>query len=324
MDFQVKMDKVYNGRQVLNIIRPAQAGSNSLAALLEYVSAESESLNKMLLQSGAVLFRGFEVSNKEEFLMVKKKLAGNSTFDYVDGNSPRTKVSAEVYTSTEFSQDNIITLHNELSYTSKWPAKLFFYCFIPAAEGGETPIADCRDILAKLPPAVISQFESLGVKYTRCLNGGKGFGKSWMDTFETSNKEQVEKYCAENNIKYEWDNGSLLLEQLGPGIAYHPLTNEKVWFNQADQFHPSSLPDDVYETFNMLFNDEKHKFPHYAYYGNGSEIPVDYLKSITHTLLENAMRHRWEKGDVLMLDNMLVAHGRMPFKGDRKIFVSMS
>jgi hypothetical protein len=32
----------------------------------------------------------------------------------------------------------------------------------------------------------------------------------------------------------------------------------------------------------------------------------------------------WQEGDILMLDNMLVAHGRSPFVGSRKIAVGMS
>jgi alpha-ketoglutarate-dependent taurine dioxygenase len=32
----------------------------------------------------------------------------------------------------------------------------------------------------------------------------------------------------------------------------------------------------------------------------------------------------WEKGDVLLLDNMLMSHGRSSFTGERKILVSMN
>ena len=31
----------------------------------------------------------------------------------------------------------------------------------------------------------------------------------------------------------------------------------------------------------------------------------------------------WRRGDVLLLDNMLTAHGRRPFTGDRRVLVAM-
>jgi hypothetical protein len=73
-----------------------------------------------------------------------------------------------------------------------------------------------------------------------------------------------------------------------------------------------------------LYFTEKHKYPHYAYFGNGEEIPEEYIKEITSTMFDNSIRFKWQKGDLLALDNMLMAHGRMPYKGSRKIYVSMS
>ena len=32
----------------------------------------------------------------------------------------------------------------------------------------------------------------------------------------------------------------------------------------------------------------------------------------------------WQKGDVLLVDNMLTAHGRKPYSGARKIVVGMA
>lgn len=32
----------------------------------------------------------------------------------------------------------------------------------------------------------------------------------------------------------------------------------------------------------------------------------------------------WQPGDVLVVDNMLVSHGRRPFSGERRILVAMS
>jgi alpha-ketoglutarate-dependent taurine dioxygenase len=36
------------------------------------------------------------------------------------------------------------------------------------------------------------------------------------------------------------------------------------------------------------------------------------------------MTVRWEAGDILLLDNMLVAHGRRAFTGPRQIVVAMA
>jgi hypothetical protein len=32
----------------------------------------------------------------------------------------------------------------------------------------------------------------------------------------------------------------------------------------------------------------------------------------------------WQRGDILMLDNILAAHGRAPYEGPRKILVGMT
>ena len=36
-----------------------------------------------------------------------------------------------------------------------------------------------------------------------------------------------------------------------------------------------------------------------------------------------AVRFDWQRGDVVMLDNMLAAHARDPFEGERRIVVAM-
>lgn len=309
--------------QTLHIVKPGKNQHMVLADLLSYARENKEYLEQILLKHGAVLFRGFNMEEREDLVQVKEVFAGASSFDYVDGNSPRTKLSGDVYTSTEYPKEFPISLHSELSYSNKWPRLIFFFCKIPAGEGGETPIADCRKILEALDPAITEKFETHGVKYTRYLTGNKGIGKTWMDTFETEDQSVVEKYCNDNGIEFFWEKNSLFLGQLGTGVATHPVTGEKVWFNQANQFHPSGLAEDIYKALKMMHAKNKHRFPQYAFYGNGEEIDEADLHAITKLHFDMALKFTWEKGDLLMLDNMLMAHGRMPFKGDRKILVSM-
>lgn len=318
------IEKLQKPGQALYVISLNDYSKGGLNTLLDYVNAHKKQIDDSLIESGAILFRGFGVFSNQEFLTIKEAIAGSLNFSYVDGNSPRTKISDSIYTSTEYPKEYRIPLHSEMSYSNRWPRLLFFMCMIPSAEGGETPIADCRVILKELGTDVVSGFEELGVKYTRFLYGSGNLGKSWMDTFQSSDKAVVEKFCKENNIEFIWYKDSLYLSQIGLGVARHPITDDKVWFNQADQFHPSSLPGDIYRGLKMLYANSKYKFPQYALYGNGEEIPEEHLKKITEAHFDCAFKFKWEKGDLLVLDNMLMSHGRMPFSGERKILVSMS
>ena len=317
------IEQISKGPQRINVVKPSGARKSGLDELLDYLNREKSLIASLCLEDGGVLFRNFEIDGKDQFLKVKDVFKKSSDLDYVDGNSPRTKLSANVYTSTEYPKEYSISLHNEMSYSNKWPELIFFFCQTPAEEGGETPILDSRYMLTQLSPQIVSDFETHGVTYTRYLSGSKGMGKSWMDTFETNDKETLEKYCKENEIDFFWEGENIALSQKGTGILTHPVTGEKVWFNQANQFHPSNLPQDIYKMLRIMHSKNLHRFPHYALYGNGQEIPEDYLEEITRVQFENSIKFPWQKGDLLMLDNMLMAHGRMPFKGERKIYVSM-
>lgn len=316
-------DTISNEGNTLRVIRPASTDEGSLQHLLTYIGSEKTSLDDLLYRDGAVLFRGFGIGDRNGFLQVKEAIAGSTHFDYVDGNSPRTKISHAVYTSTEYPREFPISMHSELSYSTRWPSLLFFYCKTPASEGGETPIADCRHILQRLGRELTEKFEEHGVKYTRFLSGSKGIGKTWMDTFETEDRQVVEEHCRSNGIAYAWEGNSLCLSQQGPGVIRHPVTGEKVWFNQANQFHPSGLPADIRKALTLMHGKNLHRFPQYAFYGNGEEIQDKDLQTITQTSFDCALKFPWEKDDLLVLDNLLMSHGRMPFKGQREILVSM-
>ncbi|HEY6331688.1 MAG TPA: TauD/TfdA family dioxygenase, partial [Blastocatellia bacterium] len=99
---------------------------------------------------------------------------------------------------------------------------------------------------------------------------------------------------------------------------------QELWFNQADQFHPSGQPPDVYNSIKELYRDREFQLPQDVRYGDGTEIDIASLDEIRQTVFANATLFPWRRGDVLMIDNMLVSHGRMPFRGARRILVSMA
>jgi alpha-ketoglutarate-dependent taurine dioxygenase len=296
----------------------------SFQRLLTFLRDNHEAIEGRLLDDGAILFRGFGVNTPSSFLKCVRSISGD-LLDYVDGNSPRTRIASGIYTSTEYPAQYSISLHNELSYAHKWPAALYFCCVVAAAEGGQTPIADCRAILRDLNPDVVDEFSRKQVKYIRNLHGGHGPGPSWQDTFECADSATVERYCGESGIVFEWKkDGSLRLVQVRPATVKHPKTGGWVWFNQADQFHPSTHPATVFENLMQFFNGRVEDLPQNACFGDDTPIDVSALDHIREVSRRHAVLFPWQEGDLLMIDNVLTCHGRMPFTGPRKILVAMS
>lgn len=280
-------------------------------------------VEKQLLTHGAILLRNLELDSLEKFDDFLH-IFSSDFMSYVDGFSPRTKLTSNIYTSTEYDSDFFISLHNELSYSAKWPAKLFFSCLIPPVTGGETAIADGRQILDAIDKSLLEEMEAKGVRYVRNLHSGNGPGPSWQQTYETSEKTVVENFCRSSNIQFTWKkDGGIKLVQYRPATIIHPVTGEKVWFNQVDQFHPSHFEADIYETLMMMYDNDEEELPMYGSFGDGSKISREAIGEIRSAVESRISLTPWKTGDLLMVDNVLVCHGRMPFKGARKILVSM-
>jgi hypothetical protein len=214
-----------------------------------------------------------------------------------------------------------IFLHNENSYQSAWPLKVFFFCQTPAAEGGATPIADCRRVLAAIDPAVRDRFVDKGWMIVR--NFGDGFGLDWRTVFQTGDPAVVEEHCRQGGIQVEWKSGDRLRTRaVRPAVARHPRTGELLWFNHATFFHVSTLEPDIREALLAEFAEDD--LPANTYYGDGTPIEPAALDHLRSLYLRETVSFPWQQGDVLLLDNMMVAHGRAPYSGERKILVGMA
>jgi alpha-ketoglutarate-dependent taurine dioxygenase len=298
------------------VVTPAQPG----LVLADYVAEVRPAMEAVLHDAGAILFRGFDVGGLDGFGRFMQSASGE-LLPYTYRSSPRTQVKGNIYTSTEYPPAERIPFHTEMSYTNAWPMKIGFMSVIVAKTGGETPIADSRRVYDRIPEDVRRKFEELGVMYVR--NYTPWMDLSWQTVFQTESRDDVETFCREAGIETEWvSDDHLRTRQVCQGVATHPVTGEKVWMNQAHLFHVSSLDPDMVEILMEDFGEEN--LPRNTYFGDGSAIDPEVFAVIREAYDAEELLFPWEESDVLLLDNMLMAHARSPFTGDRKVVVGMS
>jgi alpha-ketoglutarate-dependent taurine dioxygenase len=312
----VKADHLKPGQPIPFVVEPLADRIN----LMAWARDNREFIDSLLLKHRALLFRGFDVNTVADFKNFATLTCNGGLLEYNDRSSPRHEVGDRVYVSTVYPAGRRINLHNEGSYWFAWVLKIYFCCLKAAEQGGETPIADVRRVFDRLSSSVKESFEQKGVMYVRNYNDG--FGLTWQEAFQTGNRAEVEAYCQHNEIESEWkEGGRLRTRQVRPAVRQHPRTGEPVWFNHAAFFHISSREPEVREGLTEAFDEQD--LPYMTFYGDGTPIEASAIEEIKEAYQQEKIIFTWRDGDVLLLDNMSIAHGRESYKGDRRIVVAM-
>jgi alpha-ketoglutarate-dependent taurine dioxygenase len=282
-----------------------------------WCASHAEEVESHLDRHGAILFRGFPLAGAPEFEAVATTIAGELFGEY--GDLPPEVTGERIYHSTPYPPDKTILFHNESSHFSSWPLRQFFFCVVPSGERGETPLLDCREVYAKLDSEIVEEFERKDLMYVR--NFSEGVDVPWQDFFHTDEKAEVESACARAGMTCEWTKLGLRVSQLAKGVRTHPRTGERIFFNQVQLHHIACLDEETRTALRALFADED--LPRNVYYGDGTPIPDETIDRIGEVYEQLCVETPWQKGDLIALDNMLVAHARRPFAGERKIIVGM-
>jgi len=306
------------------------------ADFLELLRSERSWLRRRLLEHGGLLFRNWPVANAGEFSRAIDALGTGSAVNYIGGDSPRTKVTGSVYSSTEAPAALRIPLHNELSFVRHYPKHIFFFCETAPAARGETILGDARRVYRALDPDVRSRFIAKQLKYVSAyygkslvmdlVNSFQRSHKSWREVFETDERSEVERLCREHDFQFQWhDRNWIKISQTRPAAMQHPETAEWVWFSQPHlyDFNPRLLGTWRYVGA-KLFYARPHTRMHEIFHADGSKVDRRDLYHIMDTLDANTVAFPWMKGDLLVLDNVLTMHGRASFVGPRRILAAMT
>ena len=285
--------------------------------LAAWCASHKDELDGYFDKYGAILFRGFGLDSSDDFEAVATSIVSDLFAEY--GDLPPEAASTRIYGSTPYPPDKMILFHNESSHLASWPLRQFFFCVTPAPDRGETPLLDCREVYEALDPELREQFAEKGLVYVR--NFSEGIDVPWQDFFHTDDKAAVEQTCAEAGMTSEWTEQGLRISQSAPAITTHPRTGEKLFFNQVQLHHVSCLDPETRTALEQLFSYED--LPRNVYFGDGTPIPDEVIDRIGELYEELCVEFPWQAGDLIAVDNMLVAHARRPFSGPRKLLVAM-
>eukprot|EP00931_Biecheleriopsis_adriatica_P010379 TRINITY_DN111455_c0_g1_i1.p1 TRINITY_DN111455_c0_g1~~TRINITY_DN111455_c0_g1_i1.p1 ORF type:complete len:424 (-),score=55.83 TRINITY_DN111455_c0_g1_i1:238-1509(-) len=309
--------------------------------------SEESKLQSIFDTPGAVLLRGLPLANASDLSKLLHDL-GTSDMPYTGGVAPRSEVSKGVMQASIEPASVTIEPHWEMSYAADYPQILLFFCSRRPQKAGEglTPITDGRAVLRRLRELGIAQvFQERGVLY--CFHYPSKYDAStdfatfvWQVVFGTDSREEVDAFLHRRqkqypSLRWTWiDNGNVGAESLeytfrAEAIALHS-TGEQVWFNQITSMHRSYFHS--HATFPSLlevpvpFGPENDLlYPFDTSFGDGEEIPGETVRIMREVYWNHTQVFQWEPGDLLILDNMAAAHGRMDYEdsGERELFVSL-
>ena len=270
----------------------------------------------------AIRVKGFK-NVTPEFLGSLIERLGFEPFSYAGGNSPRTALGNDVYTSTEFSPRGHIPLHQELSYRTETPKALVFLCAQAARRGGETTVASAEEFLQMLPQEVSSVFNESTLRYVERLSEtGDRLFAPWPERFEVSSVVELRQKLAGRATVSELE-GTRLVEIAWSAPAIR-LTSDgiRVWGNQVDQWMPGTYFNSREQrAFERLYG---RVYPHeVSCPSNEAATDAHIISAVSAVSRQIEVPIAWNVGDLLLVDNLTAMHGRRPYAGPRRILTSL-
>ncbi|MFG2723180.1 amino acid adenylation domain-containing protein [Streptomyces sp. NPDC048416] len=274
-------------------------------------------LRATVTEHGAVLVRGLALRDADTVSRF-----GRAYLDRImterEGFAPRQVLADGVHSSSEWPADQPMCMHHELSYAREVPGTLLFAALKAPASGGVTAVADAHDVLDALPAHLVDRFEREGWSLVR--NYRATLGVTLADAFGTEDRAAVEEYCDARGITYAWQaDGALRTTQRAAAVRRHPVTGRRGWVNQIAFLNEWTLDPVIREYLTFEFGDDG--LPFNSLYGDGAPLDEDTVLTINSAYEKHTLREPWRDGDLLIVDNLRMAHSREPYRGDREIAV---
>lgn len=287
---------------------------------IDWVTQQRVVLLQQMRRHGAVLFRGFPMAEPNQFdPFIAAFDLENFPYQQSLSNAVRINYTPRVFSANEAPPDVTIFLHHEMAQTPIYPAILFFCCQTPADSGGATPL--CRsDVLWDQIRARFPQFaddcEAKGLKYTNVMpsanDAASGMGRSWQSTFGSEERGNVEQRMQSLGYTWRWTEDGCL-QATTPVLPAVRKTSDgrSAFFNQLIA---------AFKGWKDSRNDPAKSIT----LGDETPLDRDTVLAVAELADQLSFDLPWQAGDVALVDNELVMHGRRTFTGQRKILASLA
>jgi len=303
---------------------------DSRAKFLDWVAANRSAIDDLVVRHGAIVFRGFPLVTAEDFNAFAEVFPQYGP-GYVAGASPRQKVIGNVLESSRLDGAMTIEVHSEMNYLHDFPARICFFCEAKADEAGETTIADLREATRRMPKSWLDRVRALKVKTVRnfsvpidSMHESVSIPEQmpWDRAFHTTDPDEVERICEQKGIECHWnDDGSLTVISLVEGVNRHPLTGQDIY---RTIIHKPALK---FSKEHQAVKDSalaKQRYRSGYTLGDGTLGTEEERAAVSRAIEDVTTHWPWRNGDVLLLDNLQIWHGRRPYRGsNRQVHVAL-
>ena len=298
-----------------------------------------DDVTDILATEGVCLLRNFPIEGAEQFSRFVRGLGFDLDDKYQGGAAPRSRIQRAVFNSTEADPAMIISFHTEQCYQMRRSAVIGFYCNIAAQKYGETPVFDAASVFEKLPKSIQTKIIQHGISYRRFFPAHESqlnFQKTWMQAFNTTDRAEVEAILTAESATFEWHaDGSLMTNIVMPTAVPDPASGRLCLnINMYEQFTWPFL----FDRFKARYgNSERRRIVKFMQeqtqdptpflqtrFGDGSEISQAESVAINTAIWDCADMFEWQKGDILLINNVRYGHARLNLVGPREIFAVLA
>jgi len=336
--------------------------SPSVGFLREFLGHYSSTLLEDLARFGAILLRGFDVETCDDFERHILSIRGMRGMKEILFSEPgRTIVGGTrfvFHTNSLVKTGGTLrfgTFHTENYFFPDVPRYVSFWCQTPSRFGGETGLVNVAELYRDLPTGLKRRLEEKAclVRVYPFSEVGKRYGVSL---------EAIDRFCRDANLPVATINDSKYVCIYKPSVIQHPGTGERalvINFTALPSLQKplvtAFLPD--YRGSQWLLHRLVWKAPCLAQAGKPKVIAYRFSQWMRRSfkkqcrvrapsefgsgivlqeqfsaddvqMLAKAIRSRycsflWKRGDVLIIDNLKIAHNGMAGRGDRTLKVMM-